>query len=175
MDFAGQLENNYSKPTIMEIANYVGEDKKRFARLIDLMSGTDPVLAQRAAWALSHSLDVFPHLADPYVDLMLEMLNMDVHDGIHRCVLRSFERIDLPERLHGRIIDICFRWLMNRKAATALRIYSMTVIYRLSFIYPEIKPELDLVINEEMENGSAGFINRGRKMLKGRYRLKIKN
>jgi len=103
---------------------------------------------------------------------MVNLLDKDVHDAIHRFVLRSFETVKLPVEFHGLIIDKSFAILMNRKASIAPRMFAMTVIYRLSKVYPEIKPELDLVLNEELEYGSTGFRNRAKKMLAGKYRLR---
>lgn len=42
----------------------------------------------------------------------------------------------------------------------------MTAIFNLSAKYPEIKPELKLLIEMQLPNGSAGFISRGKKILK---------
>ncbi|MCP4124436.1 MAG: hypothetical protein GY751_22055 [Bacteroidetes bacterium] len=172
MNIRNLLETDYSKPCILEIANFIGSDPERFSVLMQLVLASDPIMAQRAAWAVSHCLDYCPSLADPYMAEMMDLLDQDVHNAVHRCVLRSLETVKLPVKYHGIIIDKAFRFLMNRKAAFALRVYAMTAIYRLSFTYPEIRQEFELVVNEELEYGSAGFRSRGRKMLVGKYKLR---
>jgi len=172
MNIETYLVTDYCKQGILEIADYIGSDRTRFSVLMDIVLRNDKPMAQRAAWAVSHCLESHPSLADPYLSDMVNLLDKDVHDAIHRFVLRSFETVKLPVEFHGLIIDKAFAILMNRKASIAPRMFAMTVIYRLSKVYPEIKPELDLVLNEELEYGSTGFRNRAKKMLAGKYRLR---
>jgi len=56
--------------------------------------------------------------------------------------------------------------LENKKEPIAIRVFAMTVLANLADTYPEIKGELIAVIEDQMPYGSAGFISRGKKILK---------
>jgi hypothetical protein len=55
---------------------------------------------------------------------------------------------------------------MNTKQPIAVRVFSMTVLCNLAGKLPELKNELIPLIEDQMPYGSAGFISRGRKVLK---------
>jgi hypothetical protein len=71
----------------------------------------------------------------------------------------------IPEPFHGQIIDLCFGFLQNRQTAVAIRAYSLTILFKLSQIYPEIRNELRYLIEESLPYEKPAFVSRGRKIL----------
>jgi hypothetical protein len=74
--------------------------------------------------------------------------------------------IDLPEKYHGEIMELCFKYLESPAEALAVRIFSLSVLANLGTHYPEIKPELQLIIEDQLPHQSADFISRAKKVLK---------
>jgi hypothetical protein len=54
--------------------------------------------------------------------------------------------------------------------AIALKIYAMTILYKISNAYPAIKPELISSIENEIPKNSAAVISRGKRILKKLYK-----
>ena len=74
--------------------------------------------------------------------------------------------IELPEKYHGEIMDMCFRYLESPAESLAVRIFSMSVVTNLVKYYPEIKAELKLIIEDQLPHQTAGFKSRAKKVLK---------
>ncbi len=63
-------------------------------------------------------------------------------------------------------MDICFKYLEFPDEALAVKVFSMTVLGNLAKKYPEIKPELKLLIEDQLPHQTAGFKSRAKKILK---------
>ena len=68
-------------------------------------------------------------------------------------------------------MDICFKFLESPTEALAVKVFSMGVLGNLATIYPEIKTELKLIIEEQLPNQTAGFKSRAKKVLKQLRRI----
>ena len=121
---------------------------------------------QWASWPLGYIGSNQPELIQPYLQKMVSNLDHAGHNAVVRTTLKIFGDIDIPEELEGQLFDKCFNYLSNPKYAIAIRVFSMTVLYRIVQNHPDLKPELIAEIEEHMPHGSAGFKSRGRKTLK---------
>lgn len=63
-------------------------------------------------------------------------------------------------------MNICFAYLESPAEALAIKVFSMTVLGNLAKLYPEIIPELKLLIEDQLPYQTAGFKSRGKKVLK---------
>ena len=88
-----------------------------------------------------------PHLIEPYLPQMLDKLKEeDIHIAVKRNVFRLMEELALPEELWGEITALCYEALNDPKEANAVRVFSMSVLCRIVEYVPELKRELQLVI-----------------------------
>jgi hypothetical protein len=76
------------------------------------------------------------------------------------------QEIELPEKHHGEIMDMCFAFLESPKESLAVKVFSMSVLGNLAKYYPEIKTELKLIIEDQLPHQSAGFKSRAKKGMK---------
>ncbi len=166
MDIKKALMDKQSKAQVVKISNYIGADKKRFARLMDLFFGDDLRISQRASWVLSHCVDKYPALIMPYLEKMINQVDQAKHNAIKRNTVRIMADIELPEELLGIAADVCFRFLDNPQEAIAVRVFSMSVCYNITLKEPALANELRLIIEDHYEHGSAGFQSRARRILK---------
>lgn len=150
----------------MRVADYACSSEETFKELVHCFLSDDNQLAQRAAYSLGMAVDKNPPLIGPYVGVLVSQLKRkDVHDAVIRNTVRVLEDIEIPEVFHGEVMDACFALLQNREIAIAIRAYSMTILYQLSKVYPEIRGELRFLIEEGMPFEKPAFISRGRKIL----------
>ena len=123
-------------------------------------------ISQRAAWSLSYAAQHKPALIAPYLETLVKQLcRKDVHNSVIRNSLRILQYMDVPEKLHGELMNACFDFIQSPVAPAAFKAFSLTILEKLSKHYPEIKQELQLIIKDRWEMETPAFRARGKKML----------
>lgn len=160
------LEEN-SKAQCEKVVRYVGNDTKRFAELMKLFLGSEPLIVQRSGWPLSYCVEKHPELIQPYLKNIIPLLEKPaIHNAVHRNITRLLQYVNIPEKYHGRVMDACFKFVASHETEVAIKAFSLTILDNLSKIYPEIKQELKLVIEERWDHETAAFRSRAKKILK---------
>lgn len=155
------------KEQALKISLYCSASPKRFKELMQCFLADDNRLAQRAAWSVSIVAEKNPELVLPYIKTLVEqLLREDVHDAIIRNSLRILQKAAIPESLHGELMNACFVFIESNSIAVAIKAFALTVLFNLSKLYPEIKPELKLLIEERWPHETAAFKSRGKHILK---------
>lgn len=168
MDIREELLNDRSKANIIRIAQYIGDDAKRFQTLVDLFSNDKPIINQRAIWAMIHCVEKHPKLIYPHLELLLENVQKPgAHNAIRRNTTKILSEIDIPKKHQGLALDICFNFLLSMQEPIAVKVFSMQVVFNISKNEPDLLRELAAVIEEQIPYGSAGFKVRGKRILKG--------
>ena len=167
------LQKERSKKTCIEVANYIGNSTERFAELIEIITGKDIEMANRAAWVIPSIADKnIDKLIQPHLKTMIEQLNKPVHDAIKRNVVRMLQFTTIPKKLQGITLEYCFQLLNNPKEAVAIRVFAMTVLYNLTLKEPDLAHELYDCIEMHMEGALPGYKSRGGKILKALSKMK---
>jgi hypothetical protein len=123
-------------------------------------------LAQRAAWSVKWAAKKKPELLWPHIkDLVSVLHKKNVHDAVIRNSVRVLQEIDIPEKFHGEVMDACFQFLEKPLTPVAIKVFSLATLFNLSKVYPEIKSELKLVIEDNWEHETPAFRARAKKIL----------
>ena len=166
MDLYRELLKKHHKDTAVKIADYIGKDTDRFQELMDLMLHGEKLIAQRAAWVISHCADKHPTLITPHLkNLIFNLKKTDQHDAIPRNTLRVLTEQRIPEPLQGILLEVCFEYLQSQKIPVAIKAHAMQCIFNVSKNEPDLLRELKMVIEEQIPYGTAGFKSRGKKIL----------
>jgi hypothetical protein len=166
MDILQLLRSEHSKKQTDRIVRYIGDDPTRFAVLMALFFKGEYRITQRAAWPLSYCVRAHPALIGPYFKRLLDNLaRKDIHVAVIRNTLRLLQDVDIPKRFHGRIMSTCFDFIQSPETPIALKVFSLTILANLSSVYPEIRGELKLIIEEQWEHATPGFRSRAKKVL----------
>jgi len=172
MDLKEAILKEHSKAQAILIRDYIGGNQELFDELMTHFYSNEYRVTQRAAWIMTHCVDKYPFLINPHLEgLVANLEQPKLHDAVKRNTVRLLQGVDLPEELMGRVVDICFKFLLDLKEPAAIRIFSMQVLYNICTKEPELADELRIVIEEFMPHGTAGFRSRGKKILKGLKRL----
>jgi hypothetical protein len=148
------------------IVKYIGDDETVFSELVGLFFKGNYRLTQHAAWPMSYCIRKYPLLAKPYLKKFVDHLSdLHSHPAAKRNIVRLLQFVEIPKRLHGRLMDICFRFINASGEATAVKAFSLRILENLGEIYPEILPELKTVIESRWASESAAFRNRAKKIL----------
>ena len=167
MNLWEEILKEHSKAQCSKIVNWVGNDQKRFDELFYLFLNDEYRVTQRAAWPVSYCVIAHPALLNKnWLKLIRNLKKPGLHDSIKRNSIRLLQNLEIPRKYHGKIMDICFKYLESPSEALAIKVFSMTVLGNLAKKYPDIIPELKLLIGEQIPHQTAGFISRAKKTLK---------
>ncbi len=152
MNLREEILREHSKAQSMKIAGYVGSDAKRFEELMGLFLHDEYRVVQRAAWIVSHVAEKTPGMIQVHLPAMVgKMLESDQASAVRRNVLRILQFVEIPEDLHGVIMDSCFRFASDPNETIAVRAFSLKILGDLAALYTEIEQELRSVIEAGME------------------------
>src|SRR6516162_10465513 len=149
MDLEKVLAKANSKKQCDRIVNWIGSDKQRFAELMNyFFSGTDMV-RRFAAWPMSYCVIKDPDLIKPWLSRLIPVLDeINAHDALVRNIVRLLQFVEIPKSLEGKIMSHCFEYIQSSTRAPAIKAFSLTILENLSKKYPDIGPELKLIIKE---------------------------
>jgi hypothetical protein len=166
MDLKRELLLDQSYEQAEKIAWYIFDHTDLLPTLFDLFWGCDSRITQRASLVIIICTDWKPKLIKPYVEEMILKLNKsDISNAVKRNTVRILAQFPIPKHMEGIITEICFNYLNNASEAIAVKVFSMTILERMVEKHPDLKEELIVSIEMGMEFGSAGYKNRGGKIL----------
>lgn len=167
MDLQSELLKEHSKPQMLRIVQYVGNNKQRMKELMDLFLGNEYRITQRAAWPLGYISIAHPNLVEPYHEQLLKRLQQPgMHDAVKRNILRLWIPNMPPETCWGELFDLCYQLTRSKDEAVAIRVFAMHVMGNIAIRYPELTFELRSLIEELMLLDQPAFVARGKKVLK---------
>lgn len=168
MDLREAILEEHSKKQVAAIVHWIGNDKQKIDRLMKLFLHDEYRVVQRAAWIVSDIAALHPQLMQRYIPALVNRLDdADTHIAVKRNVYRMMQYLDLPESIHSNLMNHCFESLVNPKEALAVRAFAMTILARFAAIYPEIRNELKLIIDDALLQETApSFKSRAKKTLK---------
>ena len=166
MDLESEILKEHSKQHSVKIANWIGADAKRFAQLMQLFLSAEYRVVQRSAWIVSLCAEKHPSLIQPWLSKMVRRAGeKDVHDAVRRNVVRVLQFVEIPRKLQGPVVNLCFNFLQSIAAPVAVKVFSMTVLANIARFEPDLKHEVKLAVEQMLPYGSAGFRSRGTKIL----------
>ena len=165
-DLRYELLKAHSKVQCNKVIGWVGNDQKRFDELFDFFLNGESKITHLAAWPVSYCVIAHPELIRKHWSKLINYLQKDnLHGAIKRNSMRFMQEITIPKKYHGTVMNICFRLIESQTEKVAVKVFSMTVLNNLSKQYPDILPEIKLVIEEQLPYQTAAFISRAKKII----------
>lgn len=156
----------HSKQAAQDIAQYAAASPKHFAALMNCFLSNEYRMAQRAAWSVNLAVRMDHSLIEPYIPQLVQQLpRKDVHAAVVRNAARILEEIEIPDAHHGTVMNTCFELVTTPTTPAAIKAFSLTILHTLSLRYPDIQPELKVIIEEQWDTATAAFRSRGKKIL----------
>jgi hypothetical protein len=167
MKLREEILKEHSKQQCAAIVAWVGKSQKRFDELFGLFINDEYRVVQRAAWPVSYCVQAYPALIHKHFDKLVKKLQEPgIHDAVKRNSIRLLQYVNIPEEWQGDIMNLCFGYISIPGQAIATRAFSITVLANMAKQYPEIIPELKMIIEEQQDNESPGLKSRSKKILK---------
>ncbi len=174
MNFKDQLLAELSKRNTDYIASVINKNGKLFQEMFKLILTNEEYISGRAAWVIETIWLKYPEMINPYINDMIDFLPKTKYNNQRRHFTKILSTIDLQkldeDRL-GILIDRCFTWLEDPIYPTAVKMFSMQIIYNYVEIEPALATELIAIIENQFDDSTPGFKNRGEKTLKKLYKL----
>ena len=90
----------------------------------------------------------------------------DIHKGVRRNTLSIFVYGSIPDSFEGEIMDLCFNFLLDPAETVAIKHASLRILEKLSDKYPEICPELAIVLEDQLPYVETSFKSKAKRVLK---------
>ena len=166
MNLERTLAREQTKNRCCQIVDWIGNDQDRFDLLMQYVLHGEPGIRRFASWPMSYCVQSHPELIKPWLRPLLALLEEhDVHPGLVRNTLRMLQFIDIPMRFRGQIMSRCFEYIQDPAAPVGIKAFSLTILENMAAKYPEIKPELKMIIEARWATEKPAFKVRGRKIL----------
>jgi hypothetical protein len=166
LDLEAQILQEHSRANCDIIVNWIGSSQKRFDQLFHLFLHGESLVTQRAAWPVSYAVGKHPHFIHKHFSSLLDNLSRPgIHNAIRRNTMRLLQDITIPEQYQGQVMDISFNYIIDPREKVAVKAFSLTVLGNMLQQYPEIGPEIKLVIEDQWNNQTAAFYSRAKKLL----------
>ena len=137
-----------------------------FDTLMEIALTSNEKGSWRAAWMADKIHDRYPELIRPYLDEMTDSLHNLRDRGKIRHFLKLISMNQIREDHFGFLVDYCLRTLESSEPP-ANRVHAMQVLYNISEVEKELKPELIQIIEQEIEyRPTPGILTRGKRILK---------
>ncbi len=176
MNLKEEILREHSKRQVKKIANWVGGDRRRLKKLMELFISDDYRINQRSAWILSQCADDQPELLNPWLKPMIrKMQEPGVHDAVKRNVLRILQNAAIPRSILGNVVMLCFEYLNSIKSPIAVKVYSMTILMNAAKRQKGLRDELKLVIENMQPYVGPALQARSREILREISRQKNSN
>jgi hypothetical protein len=162
-----QILKEHSKAQCSKIVKWVGASQQRFDELFHLFLNDEYRVVQRAAWPVSYCVIAHPVFIDKHWNKLVKNLQKpSLHNSVKRNSVRLLQGLAIPKRHQGAVMDICFNYLASPTEAIAIKAFSLSVLTNLSKQYPEIIPEIKLLIEEQLPRQTPALVTKAAKFLK---------
>lgn len=170
MEIRDFLQLHSSRVNADILADKIEEDPFVFEEVWEIMMEQEERIAMRAAWALTILAKKHPWFFDPVVPQIIEALQTIQIASVRRCLLNLLTRVSLQEDQAGFLFDLCFNILESPSAEIAHKAYAMTILYNISEMEPDLKPELIALFESQFDDESSAIKARARILQKELYK-----
>ncbi len=162
-----EILKEHSKLQCTNIVNWVGSSQQRFDELFNLFLNDEYHVVQRAGWPVSYCVISHPEFIKKHWAALIQNLQKpNLHNAVKRNSIRLLQDIAIPKKYQGQIMDICFKYVESQTEAVAVKAFSLTVLNNLAKLYPDILPELKLLIEDQLPHQTAAFRSRAKALIK---------
>ena len=170
MNLRDAILEKHSKTQTDKIVKWVGRSQERFDQLVNLFLNDESLVTQRAGWPLSYCVEKYPEVINKHFGKLLKNLQKkDLHDAVKRNTMRILQYTEIPKRYHGQVMNLCFTNIESPAEKVAVNAFSLSVLEKLLPLYPDIRNEIKLIIEERWDHETTAFHSRARKIINSRF------
>jgi len=159
------LATDCSDPTRKKWAKYIVNNQIPMMSLMELLDAEHPI-GMRFTWVFGEIVKLDPDYLFPIVPHCFALRDKIKFPGFKRTVAKMLSLAGVPEEIEGLVVDELFKWVLNPKIKVAVKVFSIDTLSQLCFKYPDLKEELLLVIDDQLDKNTVAFRARTKSVLK---------
>lgn len=134
------------------------------SKLLPLLFG-DEKTAYKFSWLLSDIGEADRSVLYSELDYLFEHRHKITAPKFEQQFVKYWRICGVPEANKGEAIGLMFGYLLDPKINTHIKTISLTALHALCNEYPELKNELKLCIEDQLEHSSTSFKKTANKIL----------
>ncbi len=144
--------------------------KKIISEKIDLRGllyilDSDEKIATHFIWLVGYICELSPETVFPAIkDFFLHRKKTQIKN-YKRSLAKMFVYCGIPEEIEGEATTLTFEWILSPDVIVSTKNYSTIALYNLTLKYPELKSELILTIQNQLDKNSISFNQTAGKVL----------
>ena len=127
---------------------------------------SDPNTATHFIWLVGRLCELSPGTVFPTIKSFFLHRNKTQIKNYDRSLAKMFMCCGIPEESEGEATTLMFEWILSPDVIVTTKNYSTVALYNLTLKYPELKSELILTIQDQLDKNSISFNQTARKVLK---------
>jgi hypothetical protein len=146
----------------------IGNNQGLYDEAVELMNRNEYPMSMRAARVVYFVFKKHQHLIRKHIPSFVRTLKNTKVDGVKRSILSILTEttIYMSEEVLGELVDTGFNFLNNPNQPVAVRAISIDLILKTTKTYPELKQELQTILESIYPHCSVGLKGRIKKTLK---------
>lgn len=150
------------------VAARIGNNQNDFDEAVDLMNRNEHPLSMRVARVIYLVFKKNQHIIRKHIPSFVKTLKNTKVDGVKRSLLSILTETTLfiSEEALGELIDIGFNFLSHPQEPMAVKAISIDLIMKTTKTYPELKQELQSILESIYPECSVGLKGKITKTLK---------
>ncbi len=150
-----ELRTGMHKKDAEHIAEYIRAHDNEMKKLVDLALSDDMTPSMKASWILSTASVQQKGCINKYVDQIIENL-IDVKvSGSRRELMKALLYSDfLESEKLGKLVDTLMTFIRRTHDDLAVSYNALKLMIKICKTFPELKPELEETIRQNIEQGS---------------------
>jgi hypothetical protein len=147
------------------LAEKIIKEKIDLRRLLFILN-SDINIATHFMWLVGRICELSPETVFPAInDFFLHRKTTQIKN-YDRSLAKMFLYCGVPKEIEGEATTLMFEWILSPNVIVSTKNHSVKALYNLTLKYPELKSELILTIQEQLNKNSISFKQTASKVLK---------
>lgn len=146
-------------------AEYIVSEKILLMDIIELFHAEKRV-ATRFTWMVGDLCELEPQIVYPAITYFWSKRNETEITNYNRSLAKMCWLCGIPEEIEGEATSEMFEWLLDPEVIVSTKNYSLLALGNLTDKYIELKNELRMIIEDQLQKNSIAFEKCAEKVLK---------
>lgn len=152
-----------------------GSDRQAWAKLIvaekiDIVSlcellYEDKPIATRFSWLLSDIALTEPKVLYNVLPFLFQLRDKTSIPNFQYSFSKYWNYCSVPEEHEGEAIDLLFKWIEDPNVSVHIKTNSLNALSKILEKYPDLKNELKIVLEDQLDKNSVSFKRMATKVL----------
>ena len=161
---AASLKSDRSDTNIRSWVHYIIDHKISLDTLYPILDA-EKMVSMRFTWLVGGLCEQAPQIVFPSVIYFYSKRHEVLFPNYDRSLAKMFWLAGVPLEIEGEAIDQMFKWLLDAHITVSTKTYSMYSLHDLTKKYPELRNELKVSLEDQLDKNTANFKRRVLKIL----------